>query len=141
MRSAAPAIALLLLSCGRREPVPPPAIDPAMAACVPTDAAGLAGLNLEALRRSPLLAAIPPVDRAFLDSFRDARSVLVASQGSELLTVVRVSLAGWTAAAGGLSLNGSPNLIRAATARHTLSALLAVAEPMAARNPVWVVVR
>jgi hypothetical protein len=140
IRRAAPAIAALLLAaCGPR--TAPPAIDPAMAACVPTDAATLAGLSLDALRRSPLLPGIPPEHRAFLESFRDARSVLVSSRGSDFLVIARGSLPGWTAAAPGLSLNGSPDLVRSATVRHAPSPLLDVAEPLAGRNPLWAVVR
>ena len=137
---AAPAIAALLLSaCGPH--AAPSAIDPAMAGCVPADAATLAGLNLETLRRSPLLPAVPQDYRAFLETFHDARSVLVSSRGSDFLFITRGSLPGWTAAPAGLSLNGSPDLVHAATVRHAPSPLLDIAEPLAARNPVWAVVR
>ena len=71
---------------------------------------------------------------------RNAQSVLVSSKGSELLLIARGKLAGWTTIGSGLSLNGSPDLVRGATVRHVPSPIPGIAEP-AARNPVWAVVR
>jgi hypothetical protein len=112
-----------------------------MAASVPANAAGLAGVDLEAVRRSPLLAAIPAPERAFLDSFGGARTLLVAIERGELLMIAQGSVAGWTPASGGVSLNGAPGLIAEATAHHAPSPVLGVAEALARTDPVWAVVR
>ena len=68
---------------------PPPALDPALAACVPPGATILAGVNLVRLRASPLLHQLPPAALAFLAPLGEAGALLVASDGTNYLAVTR----------------------------------------------------
>jgi hypothetical protein len=89
-------------------------IDPRLAAQVPEDASAVVGLNLTVLRASPLYARLP-------HPFGDAPYVLIAVRGQELLTITPDG--------------------HASASRHAPSPLLALAEPLAAKNPVWAVIR
>ena len=109
---AALALAFLTISC--RPPAPAPVIDPRLAAQVPEDASAVVGLNLTVLRASPLYARLP-------HPFGDAPYVLIAVRGQELLTITPDG--------------------HASASRHAPSPLLALAEPLAAKNPVWAVIR
>jgi hypothetical protein len=108
---------------------------------VPPATVALAGIDLDRLRASPLLAKLPPVARAYLDPFGEARYILVASTGAELLTIARGVVPGATQLAPDLALSGAPDLIAAATAVHPPAAILAAAEPVAAGRPIWIAVR
>jgi len=132
---------LAIAAAGCRTAGPPPAIDAAMADCVPADAATLAGINLVTVRASPLYARIPANGRAFLEAFGPSPYLLHAYRNGEHLMVARGTLTGWTAAPHGIALNGSPDLVRDALARHARSPLVAIAEPLAARAPLWAVLR
>jgi hypothetical protein len=139
------ALAALGVSCHNG---PPPAIDPAAAACVPPGAVILAGVNLDRLRASPLDRELPPAAAVFLEPLRNAASLLLASDGSDYLAVSRGPFlqapAGATLLAPGLAAAGSPGWLRAATARRRsgatgATALLERAEPLAAASEIWVV--
>ncbi|HEY1494927.1 MAG TPA: hypothetical protein VGF49_10300 [Candidatus Solibacter sp.] len=133
------ALAVFASSC--RAPAPPAAIDPALASRVPSSAIAIAGVNLDQLRASPLYAKLPPAASAFLEPFRGAHSLLIASTGAELLTIARGVVTGATQTAPDVALLGSPSLIAAATASHPASATLAAAETVAAGHPIWIAVR
>ena len=133
--------AIAMMAAGCRTSGPAPAIDPALADLVPADATAVAGLDLEALRASPLYGRLPAVQREFLETFHEARYALAALRGDQILIVGRGTIPGGTAAGSGVSVSGAPDMIRDATARHTRSPLVGIAEPLAVRNPVWAVVR
>lgn len=129
---------------------PPPAIDPAVAACVPPGAAVLAGIDLVRLRSSPLQQQLPPAATALLEPLRQADSLLVAANGSDYLAVSRGSFrqapAGATLLAPGLAAAGTSAWLRAAAQRARqrsegagTSALLERAEPLAAAGEIWIV--
>jgi len=120
---------------------PATAIDAALANLVPADAAVVAGLDLKGLRTSSLYGRLPEKEHEFLESFRDATYALVAWRGDQLAIIGRGRIPGGTPAGKGVSLSGAPALIRDAQARHPLSALLTAADPLAARHPVWAVIR
>jgi hypothetical protein len=118
------ALALLATSC--RAPAPPDAIDPALASRVPPNAIALAGIDLDQLRAR--WAKLP----AFLEPFRGAHSLLIASTGAEFLTITRGD---------DIALLGPPGLIAAANAPHPPAAILATAGPAVAHHPIWIAIR
>lgn len=139
------ALAALSVSCRSG---PPPAIDPALAACVPPGADILAGIQLGRLRASPIHQQIPPAALALLEPLREADSLLVASDGKDFLALTRGSFrqapTGATLLGSGLAAAGSPAWLRAAADRHRsgaagASALLERAEPLAAAGEIWMV--
>jgi hypothetical protein len=138
-RLAVPMALTILASC--RHPAPPGAIDSALSARVPPAAIALAGIDLDRLRASPLYAKLPPAAIAFLEPFRQAHQVLIASTGVELLTIARGVVPGATQVAPDLALNGASNLIAAATATHPPAYILVPAESVAASHPIWAAVR
>jgi hypothetical protein len=107
---------------------------------VPAAAIALAGVDLDRLRTAPLYAKLPPAAAAFLEPFRGAHKLLIASTGAELLTIARGVVAGATQSAPDLALLGSPRLIAGATAPHPPAAVLSAAETVAA-SPVWIALR
>lgn len=149
MRFAPSALVLALASLGVScRSGPPPAIDPAAAAAIPPGAVILAGVDLGRLRASPMSRQLPPAAMAFLAPFRDADSLLAASNGSDYLVVSRGSFrqapAGATLLAPGLAAAGSPAWLRAAAAQHRSGAtgapaLLERAEPLAAASEIWII--
>jgi hypothetical protein len=134
-------IVAAIVAAGCRAPVAPGAIDPAMAARVPPSAIALAGVNLDELRGSPLYGKLPAPAAAFLESFRGAHSVLIASTGAELLTIARGTVPGGTQAAPDLALLGSPALIAAGAAPHAPPAVLVSGESVAADHSIWIAIR
>jgi hypothetical protein len=107
---AAIAPMILLLACG---PSAPPAIDPRLAAQVPGDASALAGINLDAMRASPL-------HEKLARAFPNVPYILIARRGNDVLTILSAGRQ---------------------QSRRGSSPLLADAAPLAAANPVWVVIR
>ena len=141
------ALAAIATSC---RSVPPAAIHPGMASCVPAAAAILAGLNLEQLRAAPLYPKLPPAVLALIEPLRPAAYTLFASDGTNLLAIsrgpFRTAPSGATLLAPDLAIAGTPELLRAATPQHragTIAApdLLTRAQPLAAAHPIWIVVR
>jgi hypothetical protein len=115
---------------------------------MPPAAVILAGVNLDRLRASPLRQQLPPAAALFLQPLDQAASLLVASNGSDYLAVSRGTFrqapAGATLLAPGLAAAGSPEWLRAATARPRpetagAAALLERAEPLAAGSEIWMV--
>ncbi|HEX3744790.1 MAG TPA: hypothetical protein VHW09_12700 [Bryobacteraceae bacterium] len=102
--------------------VPPPPIDPTLAACIPDSATILAGVHLDRVRNSPLRQQFPPTAAAFLESLGATRSALIASDGARYLVLAhgdfRVAPAGSTLLARGLAAAGSPDWLHAATVRQ-----------------------
>jgi hypothetical protein len=141
------ALAAIATSC---RSVPPDAIHPDMASCIPGAAAILAGLNLDQLRAGPLYPKLPPALLALVEPLRPAGYTLFASDGTNLLAIsrglFREAPSGATLLAPDLAIAGTPELLRAALAQHragTIAApdLLTHAQPLAAAHPIWIVVR
>jgi hypothetical protein len=137
---AAPA-ALAMLAAACRVAGPMSAIDPALSDSIPADASAVAGIDLKALRDSPLYPRLPAAARAFVESFGSSPYALQAYARGELLLAARGAPPGWTAAPHGVSLSGAPDLVQAAIAPHPRSTLIESAELLAARYPVWAVLR
>jgi hypothetical protein len=138
-RFAAPVTLAILAAC--RTSAPPAAIDPALSARVPAATVALAGVDLDRLRASPLYAKLPPAALVFLEPFRHARYVLLASTGVELLAIARGVVPGATQLAPDLALSGAPDLVAAATAAHPPAGILAPAASVATGSPIWIAVR
>ena len=138
----------LLASC--RSAIPPGPIDFAMAACVPPGTVALAGLNLEQLRASPLYQVLPQGTAVLLEPFHDARSLLAAYSGKDLLLISRgvftAPPAGAILVSPGLALVGSARSVEAAQAQYKTgmpgeAELVAQAQSVAGGPLVWILVR
>jgi hypothetical protein len=138
------ALAALASACRH---APPPAIDPAMAACVPPSVTVLAGVDLARLRVSPLYPQLPTALTALLDPLHEARTLLIGSDGRELLVVARGDFrqppAGATMLAGGIALSGTPGILASAiaqqkTGRTGASGLIDYASTIAPGKEVWI---
>lgn len=125
---------------------PRPPIDPAMAACVPPGATLLAGIDLVRLRASALYSKLPHSATALVESLGEARSLLLASDGKNLLAIARGPFrqapAGATLLGDGLAIEGTPEWAGAAAAQHRTGKpgapdLVADAAEAAA-NPIWI---
>jgi hypothetical protein len=134
----------------RKAPEAKRAIDAGLAACIPPDTPLIAGIDLAALRASPLYSKMPTVAKAFAAQLGEVSSALAAYNGKELLIALRGSFkappAGASTITPGLALIGSPEQVAAATAhyksgRTEAPVLLAQAEPLAAGALLWVVAR
>jgi len=139
------ALSAAALACHK---MPPPAIDPQLATCVPAGTSAVAGVDLERLRASPLYPKLSAAAMAFLGPFHDARYLLLAIQGKEFLMIAQGSFreppAGATLLAPGLAAAGSPDGIRASSSqlrsgRTGVLEVLDRAEPLAAANEIWIV--
>src|SRR5579883_580566 len=84
------AIAALLAfaSACRQTPVSGP-IDSEISVCIPGSATILAGADLVRLRASPLYGQLPATVRGLLDPMSEARSLVLASDGVNLLIAAR----------------------------------------------------
>ena len=121
-----------------------------MASCIPADTLLLAGLNLDQVRGSPLYPRLPPAARALAEPLRDARYLLLASNGKDILAIARGRFCeappGATLVAPGLAVTGSPGSVRAAiaqckTGRNGAPDLLARAASLADGRQIWMVAR
>ena len=121
-----------------------------MASCIPADTLLLAGLNLDQVRGSPLYPRLPPAARALAEPLRDARYLLLASNGKDILAIARGRFCeappGATLVASGLAVTGSPGSVRAAiaqykTGRNGAPDLLARAASLADGRQIWMVAR
>lgn len=114
--------ACLVLASGCRNAGPRLVIDPAMASCVPAGTTVLAGADLVRLRASPLYPKLPGAVGALLDPLRDADSLMIASDGKNLLTIARGRFAqppaGGVLLAKDLVIGGTPDFVAAATAQY-----------------------
>ncbi len=138
-RAAAPIALAMLVAC--RTAAPPAALDPALSAPVPAATVALAGLDLDRLRSSPLYPNLPPAALAFLQPFAQARRVLVAWSGGELIAIARGVVPGATQLAPDIALSGAPSLIAAAAAPHPPAPILEAAGSVAGAAPVWIALR
>jgi hypothetical protein len=134
----------------RKVPEAKPAIDAGLAACIPPDAALIAGVDLTALRALPLYSKMPPTAKTFAEQLRGVSAALAAYNGKELLAALRGNFKappeGARALALDLAVIGSPEQMAAAAAQYKsrrtgAPALLAEAEPLAAGALLWVVAR
>ena len=117
-----------------------------MADCVPPGATLLAGIDLVRLRASPLYSQLPHSAAALVEPLGEARSLLLASDGKNLLVIARGPFrqapAGSTLIGDGLAIAGTPDWASGAAARHRTGRPGApdlVAEAAeAAANPIWI---
>ena len=121
-----------------------------MAACLPPHALLLAGVRLDELRASPLYPRLPAAARTYLEPLRDASTLLVAFDGTGILSVAqgrfREPPPGATAAGADLMLSGSAALVEAAQAQRrsgpsVANDLLAQASAAAEGHTVWIAAR
>ena len=147
LRLAIAALLVLAASC-RNATVPPHAIDPSMASCVPSTATLLAGIHLTRLRSSPLYPKLPPSAIALIEPLRDAQYLLLASDGRNFLVIASGAFhqppAGATLLARGLAIAGTPDWLAAATAQHNSGKpgnanLVSDGDAVAAGSPIWAV--
>ena len=82
-RSAALVALATAISC--RSINAPAGVDRDMAASIPADTLILAGVNLDELSASPLYPKLPPAARALAEPLGDARYLLVASNGKDIV--------------------------------------------------------
>jgi hypothetical protein len=120
-------------------------VEPALAACVPPSATLLAGVDLDALRRSELYRnlRLPPIT-----ILENAGYLLAASDGSQFLLAARGNFAqtpaGATLLGRNLALAGAPDLVRIATAQRAAgqpgnTGILRLASRIAEGAPAWAV--
>ena len=106
----------------RKAPEAKRAIDAGLAACIPPDAKLIAGVDLDALRASPLYSKMPAAANAFAAQLGEVSSALVAYNGKELLVAIRGGFkappAGAATIAPGLAVVGSPEQFAAASAQY-----------------------
>ncbi len=126
------------------------AIDPALASCVPPDAELIAGVDLDALRASPLYSKLPASAETFTAQIGGVSKAVVSYNGKELLVAARGRFQtppdGVTMLSPDLALLGSPQKTAAAAAQYKAHrigapALLAQAESVAAGAQVWIAAR
>jgi hypothetical protein len=119
-------VAVVALAASCRPAGPPPVVDPALAACIPSDTLVVAGMNLDLLRASALYERLGPVAAAFLEPLREARYALVAYNGKDVLVAARGAFRaappGAVLLAKGLAVAGSPAAVRAAAAQRKTGA-------------------
>jgi hypothetical protein len=148
-RVASAALICMAMGCRTAPPTGARAVDSALAACIPADSVAIAGIDLDALRRSPLYLKTPAAG-VFAAQFTGVSSALLAYNGKELLVIARGRFnsppAGASMLAPGLALYGSPSQTAAAAAQYKSGragapALLAKAESVAAGVQVWVATR
>ena len=147
-RSAALVALAAAISC---RPINAPAgVDRDMAASIPADTLILGGVNLDELRASPLYPKLPPAARALAEPLGDARYLLAASNGKDIVAIARGRFreapAGATLVAPGLAVTGSPGSVQAAIAQHKTGRngapdLLARAASFADGKQIWMVAR
>jgi hypothetical protein len=121
-----------------------------MASFIPADPLLLAGLNLDALRASPLYGKLPPAVRALAEPLRDAGYLLLAFNGKDLLSIARGRFRdappGATLVAPGVAAAGLPGSLRAAMAQHQTGRsgapdLLGLGASLADGKQIWMVAR
>ena len=147
-RVAAAVALCMAIDCHKNPPKEQTAIDPTLARCVPADAVLVAGIDLAALRNSPLyrkLAASP-----FAAQLEGVSFALVAYNGKELLIAGRGDFhsppAGALMLQPNLAVYGSPEEVALAKAqfkskRVGAPKLLAKAEAVAPGTQVWIAAR
>jgi hypothetical protein len=142
------ALAAAAISC--RSVNAPAGVDRDMASSIPADTSILGGVNLDELRASPLYPKLPAAVRALTEPLRDARYLLLASNGKDIVAVARGRFReappGATLVAPGLAVTGSPGAVRAAIAQHKTGRngapdLLARAASLADGRQIWMVAR
>jgi hypothetical protein len=146
------AIAICALACVapgcHTSPPSAAAIDPALARCIPPGSILIAGVDLAALRRSPLYADAPL--RAFAAQLDEVSFALAAYDGKGLLIAAHGDFpsppAGAIMLQPNLALYGSPEQVALAEAQYksghaAASALLAKADAVAPDTQIWIVAR
>lgn len=141
-------VALACCLTGCHSSLTPSTVAADAASCIPAGTVALAGIDLDRLRAAPLYSKLPAAAVAIVGSSSTASSALLAYDGKELLVAARGRFAqappGATLAAPNLALFGSPQLVAAAMAQYRshatgAPALVALAEPIAAGQGLWIV--
>jgi hypothetical protein len=106
-------LAAITLATGCRNSAPP-----ALASAVPNDATAIAGIDLAALRASPLYSKLPPTVTGLAEPLHNASSMMLAWNGKDLLLLASGTFAqppsGYTLIAPGIAAAGAPDRIQAA---------------------------
>jgi hypothetical protein len=139
-RRLAAILAWLVLASGCRRS------EPALITAVPAGTTALAGLELNAIRSSPLYPKLPPAAAGLLDPVRDASTMLFAWNGSDLLLLAHGNFkqppSGYSMIGEGIAAAGALDRIEAAQSQirsgQTGSPDLAGHAPAA---PIWTVVK
>ena len=151
LASAASAFALapvlaVWIACRATTPGP---LDRELASCIPPGTRVLAGIQLDRVRSSPVYQKVPGTALALLEPVRNASSLLLASDGKDLLWAARGNFSTMPPGASllnpHLAIGGSPSLVQAATAQHASGrpgtlALTGQAE-LIASQPIWAIAR
>jgi hypothetical protein len=144
------AVLLALGAAGCNHRAPARGVDPALAACIPSDALAAAGLDLDRLRAWPSYGKLPPGVAALLQPIEQASSALAAYNGKDVLLVARGGFRqapqGMTLLGDGVAATGSPETVRAAAAQRRSGRpgavwLLDRAAAVAEASPAWAVAR
>ena len=143
--AAALACAFFAVSCSRQER--PAGVDPSLAACVPASTLALAGVDLAALRASPLSRSLPAAAAAALEPLRDATYVLAGYDGKSVLIAAmgkfREAPSGTSLLSSEIAVAGSPEFVAAARAQlatgKTGAGWLLARAPSPAEHAVWAV--
>lgn len=132
------------IACRATTPGP---LDRELTSCIPPGTRVLAGIQLDRVRSSPVFQKVPGSALALLEPVRNASSLLLASDGKDLLWAARGNFS--TPPPGASLLNphiaiaGSSSLVQAATAQHASGrtgapALTGQAE-LIAIQPIWAI--
>lgn len=151
LASAASAFALapvlaMWIACRAAAPGP---LDRELASCIPPGTRVLAGIQLDRVRSSPVFQKAPGTVLALLEPVRNASSLLLASNGKDLLWAARGNFStappGASLLSSHLAIAGPPSLVQAATAQHASGrtgtpALTGQAE-LIGTQPIWAIAR
>lgn len=119
-------------------------------ACIPTGSTAIAQVDLTRVRNSPVYAKLPEAVRGIVQGYPNARQVMAAWTGSELLLVYEGDFhqapAGATMVSPGLAVSGPAEAVRAAMAQyrtgHTGAPdLMAYASRTVGSSAIWVATR
>ena len=127
------------LFCGCRNSSLPPLVDAAPAGTI-----AMAGIDLTALRASPVYPKLPGVVTALAEPLRDASAMLLAWNGKDLLLLARGNFTqpppGYTVIAPGIAAAGAPERIASAQAQLR-SGRRSDLKLITLNNAIWAVVQ
>jgi hypothetical protein len=131
-------------------PKKPEDVTASMVSCVPPSTSLLAGIDLDRVRSSPLYPKLPPAVTAIVEPYREAHSLLLASNGRNFMIIARGPFqhppAGATVVNRDLAVAGDPEFVSAALAQQKTGKsgapdLVADAATISQGNQIWVVAR
>jgi hypothetical protein len=145
--AVAPVVFALMIACKQ---TPLPTIDAGMASCIPSDTVALAGADLDRLRASPTSTSLGGSARDLLAQYSNASKLLIAWNGTSLLTIERglfkMPPEGATTVDLGLAAAGSPSRVSSAVAQHRAGTtgapgLIEFGSGIGARSAIWLALR